>query len=452
MLRVSRKLQWTTLTTAGIAAVAVSLAVAAGTPAVSTVGGSREPDAEAAFREAREYTVRLRTRIENPFIEDEQGSFEGAGFLVDPKRGWIVTNAHVVGQSPSEVSLAFADEPFRPARKLYVDTFADIAVLEVDGVPPGRRAAVLGDSRDVQIGEAVGVFGHPLGMYFTGTRGIVSNQTDQDGPDLIQIDATIDHGNSGGPVIALRDRRVIGIATSGAGGRKADRLNFATPSRDLARILELLRAGVPPSPPRLGIALLMDEDGRHTMQVARSYDAERWPLLPEDGIETVDGNPVQTLSDLVGALRGRRDGAALGIERDGRRRDVTIRPEFRPAVVERRGLRLDGALIGDLAMDEDVTLREPLRLGIQEVAPGSEAGSLGLEPGDLLHRVDGREFTRLDSLETYLRARPAGRPVRLILRRFTASRWRVFDYPVRELPGTDLARVGDPPAAIASAP
>ena len=75
---------------------------------------SSEDRAQTIFRNARDYTVRIRTQIVTPFLEDEQGSFEGAGFLVDAERGWVVTNAHVVGQSPSTVRVAFADEDLRP--------------------------------------------------------------------------------------------------------------------------------------------------------------------------------------------------------------------------------------------------------------------------------------------------------------------------------------------------
>ncbi|MBI3221562.1 MAG: hypothetical protein HYZ46_00400, partial [Nitrosomonadales bacterium] len=72
----------------------------------SSAGRTDDTQAETVFRDAREYTVRIRTQIETPFTEDRQGSFSGAGFLVDSDRGWIVTNAHVVGQSPSEVKVA----------------------------------------------------------------------------------------------------------------------------------------------------------------------------------------------------------------------------------------------------------------------------------------------------------------------------------------------------------
>jgi len=175
------------------------LLLAAGPLRAAETSGDR---AEAAFREAREYTVRIRTRIETPFLEDEQGAYSGAGFLVDATRGWIVTNAHVVGRGPAEIQVAFWGEAFHPARKIYVDSFSDVAIVAVDLAHP-RRAALLDPSARPTVGEPVGAFGHPLDIPFTGTRGIVSGYTDQFGPGLLQIDATIDHGNSGGPVIAL---------------------------------------------------------------------------------------------------------------------------------------------------------------------------------------------------------------------------------------------------------
>ena len=94
------------------------LMAVAGIAFAAAPAGARGVDATGeAFREARGYTVKVRTQIRTPFVEDERGSFHGSGFLVDAERGWIVTNAHVVGQSPSEVEVAFAGDEYRPARK-----------------------------------------------------------------------------------------------------------------------------------------------------------------------------------------------------------------------------------------------------------------------------------------------------------------------------------------------
>ena len=361
-----------------------------------------------------------------------------------------MTNAHVVGQSPSEVQIAFAGHAFRPARKLYVDPFADIAVITADGIEPSRAAAQLDCGGPPKVGDPVGAFGHPLGMPFTGTRGIVSGLTDQDGPDLIQIDATVDHGNSGGPVIALRNRQVVGIATAMAGGSRADRLNFATPIKDVCRILAFLRQGVSPAPPRMEFALLKDEDGRHTMRVARTFDSTRWPLLPGDRIVAVPGtkDSIKTLSDLVGALRGRTGRVPLTVERDGRPLEVVASPLMQPAVTERRGISVDGALIAPIRFDDEANLSEPMSLVVQSVEPASAAEALGVQGLDIIESLDGRRFEDLGALNEYFRQHPQGTPVTVVLRRFSASSSRIFEYHVRDLPGQDIHAVEPEPQLV----
>ena len=68
---------------------------------------SLQANDEKVFNDAIKYTVEIRTKIKIPFIEDENGVFYGAGFLIDKKRGWILTNAHVASYSPSEIRVAF---------------------------------------------------------------------------------------------------------------------------------------------------------------------------------------------------------------------------------------------------------------------------------------------------------------------------------------------------------
>ena len=425
-----------------LAATAVLGAFAVLPPA--SAKAAAEQDAERVFREARGYTVRIRTQITTPFIADRMGSFEGAGFLVDAARGWIVTNAHVVGQSPSDVQVAFAGEPFQSAHKVYVDCFADVAVLSADKVGAGRKAAQLDCADDVRVGEPVGAFGHPLGMYFTGTRGIVSGKTDQEGPDLLQIDATVDHGNSGGPTLALRDGRVVGITTAGAGGDKADRLNFATPMKDVGRILDLLRRGITPSPPFMQFSLLRDETGSHTLEVADCFDTLRWPLEPGDHIVGIQGeaSKLRTLTDLVSGLRGRTGAVPLEIKRRGQAMTIEVTPLPSPLTTAERGISVDGALIAPMEYEDGTNMPTFQGLFVQSVDPGSTAEALGLQLGDILHTIDGRQFADLDSLAGYLHAPREGRTLRVVLRRVSPSLHRWLDYLVREMPGKDVRPVG----------
>lgn len=406
--------------------------------------GEAEEHAEAAFRDARDYTVRIRTQIPTPFIEDEQGAFTGAGFLVDSTRGWVLTNAHVVGHSPSEVTVAFAGGMFRPARKIYVDSFTDVAVLEVSAADRRHAVALIDCDRVPEVGEPVGAFGHPLGMPFTGSRGIVSGRTDQFLNDFLQIDATVDHGNSGGPVIALRGGRVVGIATAGAGGSKADRLNLATPMKDVCRILELLRNGVSPEPPELAFSFLVDEDGRRTPQVGNTYDAARWPFRPGDRVVSVGSRqePTTTVTQFVTALRGQSAAVPIRVVRDGRQVDVIARPSRRPSVVGRRGVCVDGALIAPIALDDAAVLGQSARLVVHSVEPGSAAQALGLTPLDIIESVDGRRFDDLDALLGYLHGHQDGASLHIVFRRLSPSYTRWFELHVRDLPGREKRVIG----------
>jgi S1-C subfamily serine protease len=424
------------------------LTLLAGFTLALVLSSSRPLDAEdqaaAVFRKARTYTVRIRTEIKDAFIEDETpGSFSGAGFLVDAGRGWVLTNAHVAGHSPSVVQVAFAGGEFHPARKIYVDSFSDVAILEVETADRKHPSAVLDCASNPQVGEAVGVFGHPLGLPFTGSRGIISGKTDQWFSDLIQIDATVDHGNSGGPVISLRDGRIVGIATLKSGDSKVDRLNFATPIQDACRILTLLKQGVAPDPPRLEFALLVDEDGHQSLRVGRTYNAERWPFQPGDEILSVaHGVGLATITELVSALRGVRGAVAVQVERDGRMVDVTCRPESRPSMVERQGVVIDGAVIAPVTYDDAALMVDPARLAVHSVEPGSRAETVDVQSMDFVESVDGRAVTDLDDLIKRLGSHRAGEPIHLVLARQTDDPHRWFDLQTRELPGDEIRVVG----------
>ena len=399
---------------------------------------------ESIFRDTRGYTVRIRTQINTPFIEDETGSFFGAGFLIDSERRWVLTNAHVVGQCPSEVQVAFADGSFHPARKLYVDSFTDMAVLELP-VEAGRHPAAVCDcEREPRVGEGVGVFGHPKGYDFTGTRGIISGKSDREIVDLLQTDATIDHGNSGGPMIALRDGKIIGIASSGYLKDKEDKVNFATPMKDVCRIVSLLRSGVAPEPPQIGFGLMIDERGSHTLRIGATSDEARWPFRPGDRIEAVGrpGQVVRTPHELVTALRGRTGAVPVRVLRDGREVVVQTHPSYRASIVARRGVVIDGALIAPLAYEDSTVLRHSASLVVHSVDTGSAAEAVDLESADNVVTIDGRTFEGLDDLIAYLGDRKKGTPLKLVLTRLSPSHNRWFDYHVRELPGEDYEVVG----------
>ncbi len=413
--------------------------------------GQAQGHAETIFRDARDYTVRIRTQITTAFVDDEQGSFSGAGFLVDSRRGWVLTNAHVVGHSPADLTVAFAGGSFKPARKIYVDPFTDVAIIEVQAEDRRHPVAPMDCDRVPEVGEAVGVFGHPLGMAFTGTRGIVSGKTDQFLTDFLQIDATVDHGNSGGPVIALRDARVVGIATAGAGRSQADRLNLATPMRDVCRILKLLQHGVSPDPPQLEFSFLVDEDERHTLEVGTTHDKTRWPFEAGDRIVSVgrEREPVTTVTQFVTGMRGRTGVVPVRVVRSGREIEVPCHPNWQQSVVARRAVILDGALIAPYSIEDAIALSEPARLMVHSVESGSAAESLNMNRLDIIESIDGRRVSDLDSLIGQLAEHREGTPLRVVFRRMSGNANRWYDFHLRSVPGADIRVIG-PEASLAT--
>lgn len=167
-----------------------------------------------------------------------QGSGSGSGVVISAD-GYIVTNNHVV-ENARQLAVVFADSSRREAELIGTDPLNDIAVLRVEGDLPG--VAAIGDSAALLPGEQVLAIGSPLGNFRnTVTAGVVSalNRSVGSMEGLIQTDAAINSGNSGGPLINLRGE-VVGINTLvvrndltggfGTGAAPVEGLGFAVPS------------------------------------------------------------------------------------------------------------------------------------------------------------------------------------------------------------------------------
>lgn len=169
---------------------------------------------------------------------------EGSGIIID-RQGHIVTNAHVV-DGAQRLDVIFADGTEVSAKLVGADSSSDVAVLQVSGDVPGVLS--FGDSNALQLGETVVAIGSPLGNYRGSvTAGVVSglNRTvDGTGESgLIQTDAAINHGNSGGPLLNLAGQ-VIGINTlvvqNTDSGDLAEGLGFAIPSNTVSAVVSRL--------------------------------------------------------------------------------------------------------------------------------------------------------------------------------------------------------------------
>ena len=174
------------------------------------------------------------------------GQSSGSGVIISPD-GYIVTNNHVV-ENANELSVILSDGTQLPAQVISTDIFADLAVLKADGQMPA--VATIGNSDNLKSGETVIAIGSPLGEFRnTVTVGVISatgRMLDSGNgyfmEDLLQTDAAINQGNSGGPLVNLNGE-VIGINTlvvrGGNGGSTvAEGLGFAIPSNTARFIVE----------------------------------------------------------------------------------------------------------------------------------------------------------------------------------------------------------------------
>jgi S1-C subfamily serine protease len=170
----------------------------------------------------------------------------GSGFVID-KEGHVVTNYHVV-DGASQIEVSFSNQDTVSAKVVGTDPSTDLALLDVDVDAKALTPLTLADSDKVEVGDPVAAIGNPFGLERTVTAGIVSAlQRDLSAPNgftidhVIQTDAPINSGNSGGPLIDA-EGRVIGvnsqIETGGGGGNVG--IGFAVPSNTVKSVVAQL--------------------------------------------------------------------------------------------------------------------------------------------------------------------------------------------------------------------
>jgi S1-C subfamily serine protease len=188
----------------------------------------------------------------SPFPQKQQAKALGSGFVID-KAGHVVTNYHVV-QGARAVEVSFSNNESLKARIVGSDPSTDVAVLQVDAHSRALTPLTLGNSDGVHVGDSVVAIGNPLGYERTVTTGIVSAlQRVIQAPNtysidhVIQTDAALNKGNSGGPLLDSRGE-VIGvnsqIATAGAAAQGNVGIGFAVPIDTVKTVAaQIIRTG-----------------------------------------------------------------------------------------------------------------------------------------------------------------------------------------------------------------
>jgi serine protease Do len=263
----------------------------------------------------------------------------GSGFIVDPS-GLIVTNAHVIANA-EQITVTLSDDTVMQAQVVGRDAVTDLALLKVDAKSP-LPAAAWGDSSKAKVGDWVLAIGNPFGLGGTVTAGIIS-ATARDihsGPydDYLQTDASINRGNSGGPMFDLQGE-VIGINTaiySPSGGSIG--IGFAIPAALAQPIIEQLKttgkvergwigARIQPVTDEIAESLGLDKArGALIAATDAASPASQAGLKPGDVILTYDGKPVDRSRQLP---RFVADSAVdkpvkVTIWRDGKEAEVTL--------------------------------------------------------------------------------------------------------------------------------
>jgi len=418
-----------------------------------------------AIRVAKKQKVRAMHRgmpFGNPFgfpfggpdDDDEGGGDEpggsvqrgaGSGVVIDD-RGYILTNNHVVGDA-DDIKVQFVDGKELPAKIVGTDSRSDLAVISVDTKGYAVKAAKLGDSEKLLVGEWVLAIGNPFGLDHTVTVGVISAKgrsgiANNKGnyQDFLQTDASINPGNSGGPLVNLYGE-VIGINTAilGPGGNIG--IGFAVPS-DMAKpvVKDLITSGKVRRP-YLGISMQeMQQDmakamggpekGALVQGLTPSGPAEKAGVHRGDIIVKVDGKQINNSRDVQRQVLQRRvgDPVALEIWRDGKMTSLTAKAAELPG---------DDAPVGAPGSEEQSSAKAKLGLSLQSltpgmadrlglktqagvvitgVKPGSPAAEANLTRGDVLLEVDRKPVKTAEEASHMLSAPHPGGHVLLVQR------------------------------------
>jgi putative serine protease PepD len=264
--------------------------------------------------------------------ESSDGTATGTGFVISAD-GEILTNAHVV-QGASQVKVRPAGEPTsRDATVVGRDDTADVALLKLpsgDGLTPVK----LGTTTSTQVGEPVVAIGYALGLRGAPTvsSGIVSalGRSLGDLSGLIQTDAAISPGNSGGPLVNARGE-VIGINTASATARGGvgENIGFAIAIDDATQIADSLRTGGAPSQGFLGVTT-QDSSGNDlgavVVSVVAGGPADQAGVRAGDVITSIDGVAVTDSASLGKAIRSHKPGDAVKLTVNRSGSDQTLTP------------------------------------------------------------------------------------------------------------------------------
>ena len=376
--------------------------------------------ADDVLEAAAGYTVKIKRTSGIGLNEDSGSSAHATGFLVDWQRGWILTNAHVASRSPTTLSVSFKGQPYVKAKRIFVDRLTDVAVLEIapSAIPANSGEAALQCSDQPRIGAPVAIFGHPGDLSYTATRGIISSIPWIFPTEVIQSDAVVNGGNSGGPMISLDTGKIVGVAAAtyrDTDDEYSSATSLSEPIGPVCKILDLLKAGKDVRYRQLPVAYATAEDDDRPI-VATVFDKTSGLLLGDVIVAVAGQRGIRNSSDIATALRGETGPVPLVVERRGKEVTLSVTAEAFPDVLATRSIDFAGLIISEQWKLDRAEFEHERYPVIDFIRPGSPAEITKANPGYQLVSVNEQTFTDLAKLYAYLASLPEDTDVRMILK------------------------------------
>ena len=273
------------------------------------------------------------------FMQTQEVEGIGSGFIIN-QEGYILTNYHVV-KGAQEISVTLSNDVTTTAQIVNYDENQDVAMIKITDESVKIPATVeLGDSDALQPGEEVIAIGTPLSteLSSTVTKGIISATSRSVAVEsgvtmnLIQTDAAINAGNSGGPLVNTKGE-VVGINSSKISGEAVEGIGFSIPINDIKDKIESLSKPIL----NLGISVrtidealskqLNMEQGLYVVEVTEFSSAEKAGLKAGDIIVKADGNRITTFDEFKAVKNGKEEGDEISLEviRNGQSKTINVK-------------------------------------------------------------------------------------------------------------------------------
>lgn len=376
----------------------------------------------------------------------------GSGFIIDGN-GYIITNNHVVDKAES-ISITLSDNTKTEARVIGKDPKTDLALIKIETKRP-LNAVKFGDSDKIRVGDWVLAIGNPFGLGSSVTAGIVSAKSRdiESGPydSFIQTDASINQGNSGGPMFNLQGE-VIGISsaifsTTGA----SQGVGFAIPANLAGWVISQLKEHgevkrgwigikIQPNTPEIADSLgISANQGVVVSGVTEQGPAQKAGLQAGDIVLSFNRQPIDNTKNLSRLIAETKIGTPAPIEiwRSGQKQTLTVPIELMPeetplsaaketasdaAETPDNGESLN--IIGFTVKEISPELAERYKLApstsgvvVTDILPNSDASRKGIKIGDIIVKIDKRNIIGESVFHEYVNdaRRENNRPVLLAI-------------------------------------